>query len=105
MVAPQLIAAIASAVMMTGFAANEMSHGGFADAMGMGHQHMADWGGYHCAGPDDAHWADHVEHMHGNSTGFEDHCSHRHMDADRGHIGDGSHGPMGPGHDGMGGHA
>jgi len=102
MLAPQLIAAIVAGVTMTGFAANEMSHGAMAEALGMGHHHMTDQGGYHCAGPSDAQWAQHVSHMHGNSTAFGDHCSNGHMHQDRDHIGDGAHGPMGPGHDGMG---
>lgn len=110
MVAPQLIAAIASALLMTGFAANEASHGGFAESMGLDHHHMTDHGGYHCAGPDETGWEAHVQHMHGNSTAFQDHCSGGHMQADHQHIGDGRHGPMGPddGHmdsGAMGGHA
>ena len=78
MVSIPLIAAIAAGVMMTGFAANEMSHGGFAESMGMGHHHMMDYGGYHCTGPEDTeNWQDHVNHMHGKGAG--EHCRGGHM--------------------------
>lgn len=78
MVTTPVIAAIAAGIMMTGFAANEMTHGGFAESMGMGHHHMTDHGGYHCTGPDDdAHWQDHVDHMHEEHAG--DHCGGEHM--------------------------
>jgi hypothetical protein len=90
MVAPAFVAAIAAGVMMTGFAANEMSHGGLAEGMGMGHQHMLDHGGYHCADPDDAHWDDHVAHMHGEGA---DHCGDDHMHRS-GHEGMGGMGGM-----------
>lgn len=90
----------AGAVMLGAAGANEMTHGGFAQAMGVGHHHMADYGGYHCAGPNDADWARHVDHMHGGSTDFEDHCNSSHMDRDHAHVGDGANGPMGPGHAG-----
>jgi hypothetical protein len=90
-----LIAAIAAGMMMTGFAANEMTHGGMAESMGMGHQHMLDHGGYHCAEPGSAHWENHEAHMHdGNMT---DHCGGGHMGMN-GHPGMGSgmgHGMMG----------
>lgn len=98
MAAPQLIAALASALLMTGFAANEATHGGFAESMGLGHHHMTDHGGYHCAGPDDAAWQDHVAHMHGNDTTPHDHCGADHMSGphhngtrhhDGGHMDDG----------------
>lgn len=104
MITPQMIAIIVTGVFMGGFAGNEMSGGAFAESMGMGHHHMTDHGGYHCSGPgDEEHWADHVEHMHDGSTEFHDHCDQDHMDADHEHIGDGSNGPMGPGHGNRGG--
>ena len=104
MVAPQLIAIIAAGMFMGGFAGNEFSHGGFAESMGMGHHHMTDYGGYHCADPsDDEHWADHVEHMHDGSVEFDEHCNGAHMTMDHEHIGGGMNDPMGPGHDGMNG--
>ena len=63
-----MMAALAvSAVAGVGMMGNEMTHGAFSEAMGFGHNHMADYGGYHCAshmGPDAA---DHMRHMH-NAT-------------------------------------
>lgn len=88
---------IAAGIMMGGFGANEASHGSLAEGMGLGHHHMSDYGGYHCAGPDDAHWGQHVDHMHDGATESQDHCGRHHMDRDHEHMGDGSGGPMGPG--------
>lgn len=57
------------------FVANEWSHGGVARSMGMGHQHMLDYGGYHCVDHDDArHHERHMNHMHGNVTMPHDRC-------------------------------
>lgn len=52
-----------------GFLMNEWSHGGMAEAMGLGHHHMLDYGGVHCLPPDDgarlaAHMDPHAP-MHG----------------------------------------
>lgn len=48
-----------------GFLANEWSHGGLSEALGMGHRHALDFGGYHCAPHDDSERGRmHVEHMH-----------------------------------------
>lgn len=86
----------ASGLLLAGFAGNEVSHGGWSEAMGLGHHHVTDSGGYHCAGPDNAeHWDHHVEHMHGgNATAYEDHCGADHM-GHGGHMRYG--GQMGPG--------
>lgn len=55
----------ASVLLLAGFGANEMTHGGVAGTMGLGHHHMLDYGGYHCADHhDDAVAGDHFEHMH-----------------------------------------
>ncbi len=63
MMAGLVVAGMAGA----GFMANEATHGAMAEAMGLGHNHMADYGGYHCAAHDGAHGAHHAEHMH-NAT-------------------------------------
>lgn len=53
----------------TAFGANEWTHGGVAEGVGVGHHHLADYGGYHCAPHDDATRAAlHRAHMHGNAT-------------------------------------
>jgi hypothetical protein len=59
-----------------GFAMNEWSHGGMTEMMGLGHHHMSDVGGYHCAMHDDAeHVTHHMSHMHGNNrTAPHDAC-------------------------------
>lgn len=74
-------AVVAAAILATGFAANEMSHGAVAETMGVGHHHMLDYGGYHCAGVEDAeHWDHHVEHMHGgNATADHAGCGGNHQ--------------------------
>lgn len=57
------------AVLGTAFAANEWTHGAMAEAAGVGHRHMLDYGGYHCVDHADAPHADHHRaHMHGNAT-------------------------------------
>ncbi len=61
-------------LLFTGLAAaNEFSHGGLSETMGLGHRHMADYGGYHCAGPTDAGWEQHMQHMQ------DTHCGQAHM--------------------------
>lgn len=77
----------ASALLLAGFGANEMTHGGVAEGMGLGHQHMMDYDGYHCAEPGDTDWERHQEHMHDSTVG--DHCG-------SGHMGAGHHGGMMP---------
>lgn len=57
-------ALVVSGVAGVGMMANEMTHGGVSETMGLGHQHMADYGGYHCASHMGEHGAHHVEHMH-----------------------------------------
>lgn len=54
------------ALLLGGFATNELSHGVMSEAMGFGHRHMFDYGGDHCASPNaaDGSWERHVEHMH-----------------------------------------
>lgn len=67
-----------SGLMLAGVGANEMTHGGVAEGTGLGHQHMADYGGYHCADPEDMDWERHQEHMH--ADGQTAHCGDGHMD-------------------------
>lgn len=60
---------VVAGVMMTGFTANELSHGNVAEMMGLGHHHALDYNGYHCAGVEDAtHWQHHVDHVHGGDA-------------------------------------
>lgn len=69
MIHPLLVPLGLAGLMTAGFAVNEWSHGGMAQTMGLGHHHMTDYGGYHCAMHDDAdHAAHHLAHMHGNNT-------------------------------------
>ena len=52
--AADLAVPVAIALALGGaFLANEWSHGGLAEATGLGHRHMLDHGGYHCADHDD----------------------------------------------------
>lgn len=77
----------ASGLLLAGFGANEVTHGGVSEAMGLDHNHMLDYGDYHCADPGDTeHWDEHVEHVHGgqNTTDDHDHCG-------AGHMGTGDH--------------
>ena len=65
MLAPNLIVALAIAGLAgMGTMANEGTHGGVAEMMGLGHQHMTDVGGYHCASHMGDHGQEHMEHMH-----------------------------------------
>lgn len=50
------------------FVVNELGHGAVAETVGLGHHHMLDYGGYHCAGHDTPDGARHMQHMHGNHT-------------------------------------
>jgi hypothetical protein len=67
---PVLLPLALAAIFGAFFVGNEWSHGGFAEAMGLGHRHLFDHGGHHCASHDDAAvGAKHMEHMHdGNRT-------------------------------------
>lgn len=96
------LALLTTSVILLGITAtNEISHGAVAGTVGFGHNHMADYGGYHCSGPDDAEaWMNHVEHVHHNDVTPQDHCDPTHMDRDRRHVGAGADGPMGPNHAG-----
>ncbi len=72
---PQTMALVVAGILMGGFAGNEMTHGGFSEAMGLGHHHMLDAEGIHCAGPGDPDWEEHVAHMHNRTA----HCGAGHM--------------------------
>ncbi|MGQ0536630.1 MAG: hypothetical protein ACT4PT_11220 [Methanobacteriota archaeon] len=61
---PLALAGLAGA----GFVVNEWSHGAMAESGGLGHRHLLDHGGYHCATHDGARGTEHVAHMHGNTT-------------------------------------
>lgn len=65
-----MMAALAlSAAAGFGMVGNEMTHGGFAETMGLGHHHAADFGGVHCASHAGTMGASHTQHMHdGNFT-------------------------------------
>lgn len=54
--------------------ANEATHGGVSEMMGLGHHHMADYGGYHCASHDGTHGHHHVEHMHNETRTAHEDC-------------------------------
>jgi hypothetical protein len=81
---PWILPTILAGLFMAGFAGNEATHGGFAEAMGMGHRHMLDNGGYHCVDHDDPeHGPHHMEHMHGDEPMRHEMCPggagmHRH---------------------------
>lgn len=63
--APLVLAALLGAATVS----NEWSHGAMSEAMGFGHHHLLDAGGYHCVSHDDAALgAAHVAHMHGNAS-------------------------------------
>ncbi len=48
-----------------GAIANESTHGQVAEGMGLGHQHMLDYGGYHCTSHEAPNEGPHhIEHMH-----------------------------------------
>jgi hypothetical protein len=68
-------ALIVSGMAGFGVMANEGTHGGMAEAMGLGHHHMTDVGGYHCAshsGPDAQR---HMDHMHNETMVHHENCS------------------------------
>jgi hypothetical protein len=75
MLATNLIAALAiGGLAAVGAMANEATHGGVSEMMGMGHHHMADVGGYHCASHMDEHGEHHMEHMHEEHPMDHDSC-------------------------------
>lgn len=68
MLTPAAITALAIlALAAVGTLANEGTHGGVAEGMGLGHHHMADYGGYHCASHSGMHGSEHMAHMHGET--------------------------------------
>lgn len=74
-----------AALFGTGFLANEWSHGAMSEAVGLGHHHVLDYGGYHCAGHGDAeHGAHHAAHMHGNASRPHQGCAGMHAGNDAG---------------------
>ena len=86
--------AVLAGLLVAGLAAlgtigNEASHGGLSEAMGLGHHHLADYGGYHCASHDGPHADDHLRHMHGDHPMRHDDCpggsGMHHMDGGMGH--------------------
>lgn len=98
----QMMALIAAGLLAFTFGANEAMHGDVAEAMGAGHQHMLDYGDYHCAPHDHAEHGDHhMEHMHAGSNGTSTNGTHHH-DVDHSECPGGGH--MGPGHHGGDGH-
>lgn len=70
-----MAALVVSGVAGAGFMANEMTHGGMAETMGMGHHHLADYGGYHCASHDGSEGMHHMEHMHGENFTAHSGCN------------------------------
>jgi hypothetical protein len=87
MLAPQILAVALAGVLFAGFAVNEMSHGAMAEMMGLGHRHMLDHGGYHCAEPTSEHWERHQSHMHRHDgdAPYATHCGVHHMTEGHGH--------------------
>lgn len=71
----------ACAMLLVGVGANEANHGALSEWMGLGHHHLTDHGGVHCASPGEPDWDRHVEHVHhGGQNGTHDHCDGAHMD-------------------------
>lgn len=71
MLSATMIAAITlSGILGAGFMANEATHGGMAEAMGMGHQHMFDYGGQHCT--DASHRGEHMDMQHMEGMAMHD---------------------------------
>ncbi len=77
-----------------GIVTNEAGHGMLSEAMGMGHHHIADYGGYHCANHDTTPLGEqHMNHMHKQHTSTHNHCqggkemhrTHHPMTPDGGH--------------------
>lgn len=74
MQAAMLGALIVSGVAGIGMMTNEATHGGVAEMMGLGHHHMTDVGGYHCASHAGEHGAHHVDHMHNETHSSHSRC-------------------------------
>ena len=70
-----MAALVVSGMAGAGMMANEASHGGVAEAMGLGHHHMADVGGYHCASHTGEHGPHHVQHMHNETRAAHAACA------------------------------
>jgi hypothetical protein len=69
-----LAALVVSGVAGLGTMANEATHGGVSEMMGMGHHHMTDMGGYHCASHVGEHGSQHMDHMHDETHMAHDNC-------------------------------
>lgn len=74
MSASMMGALIVSGLAGMGVMANEASHGGMAQAMGLGHHHLTDVGGYHCASHTGPDGATHMEHMHNETMMQHGNC-------------------------------
>ena len=71
-----LIPLVVAGLSGGGFVVNEWSHGEMAEAMGLGHHHMLDYDGVHCAAHNNATQGQmHAAHMHGNSSVPHDGCA------------------------------
>lgn len=69
-----MAALVVSGVAGVGMMGNEMTHGGMSEMMGMGHNHMADYGGYHCSSHTGDHGSHHMDHMHGDNYTAHEGC-------------------------------
>lgn len=69
-----MAALIVSGVAGTGMMANEATHGGMSEMMGMGHNHMSDVGGYHCASHNGGQGSQHMQHMHNQTMAAHGSC-------------------------------
>ena len=88
MLSTNLIACLAvGGLAAMGTMVNEGTHGGLAEMMGLGHHHMADYGGYHCASHDGEDGAEHMEHMHGEHPMDHSDCPGGSDMHDMGHMG------------------
>ncbi|MFA5943085.1 MAG: hypothetical protein WC876_01320 [Candidatus Thermoplasmatota archaeon] len=80
---PILIACTMGLAAGVGVIGNEVTHGAWSESMGLGHHHLADYGGYHCA----AHESQaHMQHMHNGTFTDHQHCPggvHMHGDGHR----------------------
>ena len=69
-----VMAGVLLGVSGIGVLANETTHGGFVDTIGLGHHHLADYGGYHCT----SHRGDlgerHIQHMHNETLSQHNAC-------------------------------
>jgi hypothetical protein len=75
MLSTNVIAALAiGGLAALGTLVNEGTHGGLAETMGMGHHHLSDYGGYHCASHEGPDGGMHMEHMHGDHPMDHEDC-------------------------------